>query len=559
MAVKLTKKDLIKEIIRCGKDPLYFINQYARIQHPVRGLIPFNTYHYQGDVIRGFINHRMNVVLKARQLGLSTITAAYIAWFILLHRDKNVLVVATKLDTAKNIIRTIRNIFKYLPKWLVDVGRITIDNRHSIELANGSRVKAVTTSSDVGRSEAVSLLVVDEVAHIKGFEEIWTGLWPTISTGGHALLFSTPNGTGNFFHQQFVQAQNGENSFNCRFGTYVNPNNPKEVYDDRLMWWVHPDHDETWFATETAGKSPREIAQEYLCNFNASGDTFIWHEDIAKIEEHATEAQRRFPLDRNIWIWEEPDINGTYLISCDVARGDAQDCSAFHVLRLDTSPIVQVAEYKGKVKPDLLGTYLVSMAQYYNNATIAPENNSGYSGQTILKIKEANYPYLHYSRQRKPKVKTDRQVDPYYAERRNDYLPGYAVTSANRLEMLAKMEQFVRLGELWINSPRLVAEFKTFIVNEHNKPEAQRGYNDDLVMALAGGLWVRDQAFIHSYRDNEMTHAMMDSIRKSDTQVNAFRDFNLYKRSMIKEMQPDYKAKMADGNEIDFSWLIRSG
>jgi len=558
---RLTKKDLIKEIIKCGEDPLRFINQYARIQHPVKGLIPFNTYHYQDDIIRGFINNRMNIILKARQLGITTITAAYIAWFILLHRDKTVLVVATKLDTAKNMIRVIRNIFKYIPNWLMDVGRIKFDNKHSIELENGSRVKAVTTSTDVGRSEAVSLLVVDEVAHIKGFDEIWTGLWPTVSTGGHVLLFSTPNGTGNMFHKEYIKAQNGENTFNCRFGTYVNPYNPKEVYDDRLMWWAHPEHDEMWFTSETAGKSPREIAQEYLCNFNASGDTFIWHENITKLEQFVTEPSRKFPLDRNIWIWKEPTQNGTYLISCDVSRGDAQDCSAFHVLRLDTSPIVQVAEYKGKVKPDLLGTYLVSVARYYNNATIAPENNSGWSGQTILKIQEANYEFLHYSRQRKPKIKSNREVDPYFAQQRNDYLPGYAVTSANRLEMLAKMEQYIRQEEIYINSPRLVAEFKTFIVDDYNKPIAQRGYNDDLVMALAGGLWVRDQAFIHSYRDSEVAKAMLGAMAISNTQTSHYRDFNfspnMYDRARVKEhINKTNKMIMGNGEELDLNWLL---
>jgi len=170
---------------------------------------------------------------------------------------------------------------------------------------------------------------------------------------------------------------------------------------------------------------------------------------------------------------------------------------------LDTAKIEQVAEYKGKVKPDRLGTFLVAMGKYFNNATIAPENNSGWAGQTIQKIQESGYPFLHYSRQRKGKIKSDRQVDPYYAERRNDHQPGYAVTSANRIEMLSKMEQYVRLEDIALNSPRLVAEFKTFIVNENERPEAQRGYNDDLVMALAGGLWVRDHAFIHSFRDNE--------------------------------------------------------
>jgi hypothetical protein len=566
MPRKPTKKELIKEIIRCGKDPTYFLCKYARIQHPVKGLIPFSLYDYQKDIIRGFTGNRMNVILKARQLGITTVTAGYVAWFILFHRDKNVLAVATKQDTAKNMIRIVRNIYKYLPKWMTDIGRVSVNNRHSIELENGSRIKAVTTTADVGRSEAVSLLIVDEVAHIKGFDEIWTGLWPTVSTGGCVLLFSTPNGTGNFFHKCYTQAQNRENNFNCRFGKYINPRNNAEVYDDRLMWWVHPDHDDVWFASETAGKGPREVAQEYLCNFNASGDTFIYHETIMELEGKVRPPSRIFNLDRNIWIWDDPVQGGNYIISCDVSRGDAQDYSAFHVLRIDTAPVVQVAEYKGKIKPDQLGLLLVAVSQLYNNALIAPENNSGWSGQTILKIQEANHPHLYYSRKRKPKTKDYVPPDPYYAERRNDYLPGYAVTSANRLPMLAKMEQYVRMGDLCIKSERLIEEFKTFIVTDANRPEAQRGMSDDLVMALAGGLWVKDEAFGNfSYRTDSVTKALLDSMTISSTKTNQYKDFNMassniYDRGRVKELLQDQnKMVMGNGDSIDLNWLLKSG
>jgi len=560
MSSKFTKKALVKEIIHCGKDPIYFINTYAKIEKPGArtGLVAFNTRPYQNDIIDAYLNNRRNIILKARQLGITTITAAYITWLILFHRNRNVLVVGTKQEVAKNTVRIVKTIMKHLPKWLI-ISSIDVNNRNSIELSNGSRVKAVTTSTDVGRSEALSLLFVDECAWIDKMDDIWTGLSPTIATGGSVILASTPRGTGNFFHKTFEKSRDGENEFNCKLGTYTNPGNSRESYDDRLMWWVNDEYDEDWFYSETvgAGKTPREVAQEFLCNFNASGDTFIWHEDIEKMEQVVSEPSRRFPLDRNIWIWDEPVLNATYLISVDISRGDAQDYSAFHVLRLDTTPLLQVAEYKGKVKPDLLGTYLVSMAKYYNNATIAPENNSGWSGQTILKIQEHNYPFLHYSRQRKSKFKSDREVDPYYAQLRNDYLPGYAVTSANRLEMLAKMEQYIRLGDIRINSPRTVSEFKSFIVNDHNKPIAQRGYTDDLVMALAGGLYVRDQAFIHSYRDNEMTIAMLSASTISITKTQHYVDFAYGDRSKIREhVNEQNKLYMADGSEIDLNWLL---
>jgi len=485
MATKknFSKKEIVKEVVRCGQDPVYFISKYARIQHPVHGLVPFKTYPYQDDIIHAYNQHRRNIILKGRQLGMTTITAAYISWFILFHRDKNVLIVATKQETSKNMVRIVRNVFKHLPKWLKDFGRIRFDNRLGLELENDSRVKAITTSSDAGRSEAVSLLVVDEVAHIKNFDEIWTGLGPVVSAGGRVILMSTPNGTGNFFHRCYEQSQNNENGFNCKYGRYVNPFNKDEVYDDRFMWWVRPDYDESWFAAETSDKTPREVAQEYLCQFNASGDTFVYHEDLAKVEKRISEPARIFNANRNVWIWEEPKKGAFYLISADISRGDARDYSAFHVLRLDTHPIKQVAEYKGKLKPDNLGILLVQVASLYNDATIAPENNSGWSGPTILKIEEAKYANLYYSKRRKSKDKEYYAVDPYYASNRNDYVPGYSTTSANRLPMLARMEQAIRMDDIEINSRRTLEELKTFY-SETEITEYSQGFSSGWIGAL---------------------------------------------------------------------------
>lgn len=562
---KLSKNELIKEIIRCGKDPVYFITNYAKIQHAVKGLIPFKLYNYQEDIVHGFLSNRKNIILKSRQLGVTTVTAAYIAWLILFHRDKNVLIVSTKLETSKNVTRVIRNIFKYIPKWMVNIGKIKTDNRHSIELHNGSRVTSVSRSKDVGRSEAISFLVVDECAMIEDFDEIWTGLSPTVATGGSIALMSSPKGTGNTFHKIYLGAQAGENGFNCKFGTYVNPKSPSEIYNDRFPWWVRPDYDEVWFAAETKDMSPREIAQEYNCNFAASGDTFIDNADVTRLESQVSTPVKNFHTNRNVWIWEEPEKTGVYIMPCDVSRGDAKDYSAFHVLRIDVHPIRQVAEYKEKIRPDQLGVLLMAVSQYYNNAVIAPENNSGWSGQTILKIEEAQYPFMYYSRRRQQKEKNTLPVDPYYAQMRNDYLPGYAVTSANRTEMLSKMEQYIRLGDIKVNSPRLLEEIKTFIVTEHNRPEAQRGYNDDLIMALAGGLWVREEGFLYTYRSDELTKAMLNSMSTSRTNTRNFQDFNfnnvnVYERGkVIEHVQNQNKIVLANGDEMSLDWLITSG
>ena len=288
MSFKLSKKEIVKEILKCGKDPVYFTNNFCRISHPLKGLVPFKTYPYQDDLLNDYNDFRFTVILKARQLGISTITAAYCVWLMLFHRDKNVLVIANKFATAANLVKKVKAIMKNLPPWM-QVATISIDNRTSFELSNGSQIKAASTSGDAGRSEALSLLVIDEAAHVDGLKELWTGLYPTLSTGGRCIALSTPNGVGNWFHKTYADADIKENDFHpvC------------------LPWDVHPERNQEWFEKETKNMSRRQIAQELECNFNTSGDTVIHPDDIAWLNNTIREPQYRTGHDRNFWIWEK--------------------------------------------------------------------------------------------------------------------------------------------------------------------------------------------------------------------------------------------------------------
>ena len=256
MSFQLDKKQQVKEIVKCGRDPAYFLKNYARISHPLHGLIPFNTYDFQDDLLQDFNDYRFNVILKARQLGISTITAGYIVWMMLFHRDKAILVMATKFATAGNLVKKVKSIMRNLPDW-IKISEISVDNRTSFELSNGSSIKAASTSGDAGRSEALSLLVLDEAAHIEGLDELWTGLYPTLSTGGRCIALSTPNGVGNWFHKTCTDSESGANNFNIT----------------TLPWGVHPDRDEQWYKKETRNMSKRQIAQELQCNYAVAATT----------------------------------------------------------------------------------------------------------------------------------------------------------------------------------------------------------------------------------------------------------------------------------------------
>jgi len=524
MAFQLTKQERVQEIIKCGKSPSYFINTFARISHPLKGTIPFKLYDFQEEAIKDFNSYRFNVILKARQLGLSTTTAAYIAWLMLFHRDKNILVVATKLATATNLVKKVKFIIKNLPSWLL-ISKIEIDNRGSFELSNGSQIKASSTSGDAGRSEALTLLVVDEAAIIEGMEELWAGLYPTLSTGGRCIALSTPYGVGNWFHKTYTEAEESKNDFNAI----------------KLPWSVHPERDEAWFEKETRNMSTREIAQELECNFNFSGETLIHGDDLERLQKKCCEPEYKTGYDRNFWIWKSYEPGKKYFLIADVARGDGKDFSAFHVF--DSETMEQVAEYQGKANIDMYSQTIYDASKEYGFCLTVVENNS--IGLAALnKLADMQHPNLFYS------VKsTNMHVDQYEAQNFTNSIAGVTVSARNRPLIIAKLEEFIRNKLITINSKRLANEFKTFIWN-NGRAEAMRGYNDDLVMSCAIACWVRDTALVVNQREMEYRQAMVGALssnkRAFHTKISGQEGYR--KQQGLAKAQKNYR---------DFGWVFK--
>ena len=525
MAYKLTKQKIVKEVVRCGKQPLYFINTYCKIPHPGKGLIPFKTYDFQSDLVNDLEMHRFMIVLKARQLGISTITAAYVAWLILFHRDKNVLVVATKLQTAANMVKKVKTIIKHLPEWL-KISNFDVDNKNSVELSNGSQVKASSTSGDAGRSEALSLLVIDEAAHVENLRDLWTGLYPTISTGGRCIAISTPNGVGDWFHETYVGAESSENEF----------------YHINLPWQMHPDRDANWFEVETKNMSKRQIAQEYECNFNTSGETVIHGDDITRLKGMCREPKYKVGFDRNIWMWEEAQDKYSYLLVADVARGDGADSSTFHIFKLETMEII--CEYKGKVTPDMFSEIIYTSGNEYNKAMVVVENNS--VGFHVLdKLIEKGYSNIYFS-----KKGNHEYIDQYLAEGNSNAIAGFTTSHKTRPLIIAKFEEFIRNKVLTIYSTRLTNELDTFIW-KNGRPQAQRGYNDDLIMAASIGCWVRDTAIVENKKDIQYKKAFLNAIICTNTTLETRLPEMQQKVSMQDRAYDDYKQNK------EYLWVLK--
>ena len=485
-------KDVIKqEYVRSASDPVYFLKKYCVIQHPMKGKVPFHLYNFQEKSIEDFMQHRFNIILKARQLGISTLTAGYALWMMSFHQDKNILVIATKQETAKNLVTKVRVMHANLPSWLKQ--KCTEDNKLSLRYKNGSQIKAVSSGEDSGRSEALSLLILDEAAFIDKIDVIWAAASQTLSTGGQCIALSTPNGVGNWFHRTWMDAQDGLNDFN-----FI-----------KLFWDMHPDRGQEWRDEQDKLLGPSLAAQECDCDFITSGQSVV---DGLILEEYRTK-QVREPIekrgvDSNIWIWEPPNYTKDYIVCADVSRGDSTDYSAFHILEIES--LEQVAEYKGRLSTRDYGNLLVNISIEYNNALLVVENNNiGWAA--IQQIIDRNYENLFYMSKDLQVVDTQKHINNKINRMEKQLVPGFTVTQKTRPLIVSKLEEFFRERSVIVHSNRLIDELFVFIYN-NNRAEAMRGYNDDLVMSFAMGLWIRETALRLRAEGIELQKKAMGSI-----------------------------------------------
>jgi len=523
------KERIKEEFVRCATDPVYFMKKYYMIQHPQRGRQLFDLYPFQEKVLRLFQKNDYSIINKSRQLGISTLVSAYSLWLMLFNRDKNVLVIATKQDTAKNMVTKVRFAYQNLPTWL-KIGT-SEDNRLSLRLTNGSQVKAVSAAGDAGRSESVTLLVIDEAAFIDNIETIFTAAQQTLATGGGCIALSTPNGVGNWFHKTYSTAQEQKNKF----------------LPISLPWTVHPERDQTWRDDQDRVLGKRNAAQECDCDFATSGNTVIEPEIMNWYEQNTiTDPIERRGLDKALWIWEYSDPTKYYALIADVARGDGNDYSGFHVIDVET--LDQVAEYKSQIDTREYANIILSTASEYNNALVVVENaNIGWDViQTIL---ERGYNNVHYSYKQNANIEFTQYIDKY--NKADGLVPGFSTTEKTRPLVIERMRDFIENKLVNIKSLRLLEELRVFIW-KNGKAQAMSGYNDDLVMPFAIGMYLRETSLRYRKNAENLTYAALNSFTKTqDTSIsyNANNQYNQNPWSM------SYRTTDGEVNE-DLTWLL---
>lgn len=460
--------------------------KYVWVVHPVKGKVPFKLYPYQEAVLLNFMYHRFNIVLKFRQGGLTELICLYCLWLAMYYPNRNILILSIKDRVAKKVLKRIKFMYKSIPHYL----KCGVSNSKGDSLGtaselcfnNGSTITSIPTTEDAGRSEPASLVVIDEAAIIKNAGRIWASIFPTLSTGGSGILNSTPYGTGNFYHQTWVQACSGANNFN-----------PIRLYRE-----MHPDYDDKWYAEMKQILGPRRTAQEIDGDFLTSGNTVFDLVDIKDIEESLSDypvidwkSDERFkklvPLGPALRIYKMPIKHRKYFIGADISSGRSMDYTTISIM---DSTGEEFGSFRGKIPPRKTGKVLYILGKIYNNAKVAPESNDiGLS--TAEKLQEMNYPNLYYTRKILKKKDDNKPQE--------DVIPGWYTTRINRPVIIAGLEEDIRLSNITIKDPFFVQEGYTFIYDNNNRPvamgkhsrsssdedEGEEVYTDDTIMAKA--------------------------------------------------------------------------
>jgi intein/homing endonuclease len=301
----ISYQDIIREEYKkCYASPVYFMNHYVKIQHPIRGTIVFDLFPFQEKTLQDLHDYNFNIILKSRQMGISTLVAAYSLWLMIFHKDKNILIISLKQDVAKEIITKVRFANDNLPTWLKI--KCEEDNRLSLKFENGSQIRATSTTKKSGVSLALSLLIIDEAGLIDEAEDLWTSAQPTLSTGGRAIILSTPRGIGNWFHKMWIGSEENNDGKTGKNG----------FHPIKLPWDLHPERDSEWRRIEGEKQgNPKKAAQEFDCDFIATGDNVV---DLSIVEWYR-KTKKKDPsdvrgIDRGLWVWQFPDYSHSYIV-----------------------------------------------------------------------------------------------------------------------------------------------------------------------------------------------------------------------------------------------------
>ena len=350
-------EEQVLEYARCMKDPVYFVEKYAKIISLDKGLVPFRLYPYQKKMFKHFKENRFNVVLACRQSGKSISACGYLLWFALFQSEKSIAVLANKGATAREMLARITIMLENIPFFLQP--GVKALNKSNIDFSNNSRIIAAATTGSSIRGLSINLLYLDEFAFVERAAEFYTSTYPVISSGGDTkiIVTSTANGIGNTFHKIWEGSIQGVNEYN----------------NFRVDWHDVPGRDEKWKEETINNTSQVQFDQEFGNTFFGTGNTLVNAQTLLDLR-----AQRpiKYMEGGDCLIYKEPVKNHEYILVADVSKGRGQDYSSFSLIDINVRPFEQVVVYRNNtISPLLFPNIIYKYANVYNKAYCIVESN----------------------------------------------------------------------------------------------------------------------------------------------------------------------------------------
>ena len=481
-------EDQIIEFLKCKENPVYFARKYIKIVSLDEGLVPFDMYPFQEKLIQNFHDNRFNICKMPRQTGKSTTCVSYLLHYAIFNDNVNIAILANKASTARDLLGRLQLAYENLPKWMQQ--GIIAWNKGSLELENGSKISANSTSSSAVRGGSYNVIFLDEFAFIPNHiaDDFFASVYPTISSGQSTkvIIVSTPRGMNHFF-RMWHDAERDKNE-------YV----PTDVH-----WSEVPGRDDKWKEQTIANTSESQFRVEFECEFLGSTNTLI---NASKLKNLVYEQ----PIQRNagLDIYENAKPENNYLITVDVARGLGNDYSAFIVFDITEFPYKVVAKYRNnEIKPMLFPNIIEEVGKAYNDAYLLIEvNDIGDQVASILHY-DLEYENLLMASMR---GRAGQIVGTGFSGKKSQL--GVRMTAAVKKLGCSNLKTFLEDNKLLTVDYEIIDELTTFS-QKHNSFQAEEGCNDDLAMCLVIFSWLVAQDYFKEMTDNDIRKRIYEEQR----------------------------------------------
>ena len=481
-------EEQIIEFLKCKEDPVYFANNYIKIISLDEGLTQFHPYHFQRKLINNFHNNRFNICKMPRQTGKSTTVISYLLHYLIFNDSVNIGILANKAATARELLARLATAYENLPKWMQQ--GVLVWNKGNIELENGSKILAASTSASAVRGMSFNILFLDEFAFVPNHvaDSFFASVYPTITSGKNTkvIIVSTPHGM-NHFYRMWHDAERGKNE-------YI----PTDVH-----WSEVPGRDAQWKDTTIANTSEQQFKVEFECEFLGSVNTLI---NPSKLRNLVYED----PIKRNagLDIYENPIKEHNYIMTVDVARGLGNDYSAFIVFDTTEFPYKAIAKYRNnEIKPMLFPNIILDVAKAYNQAYLMIEVND--IGDQVASILQYDLEYQNIL-MASMRGRNGQIVGQGFSGKKTQL--GVRMTAAVKKLGCSNLKTLLEDDKLLTVDYDIISELTTFS-QKHNSFEAEEGCNDDLAMCLVIVSWLVQQEYFKEMTDQDVRKRLYEDQR----------------------------------------------